>query len=405
MFVADRIGQPGEYQSGYLFDGSTLTLAWREAGKDGNLPGFGTVYDRITHHLGFEENFGAGKTMALAGLSNPIKGIGPQFFSFVDGNLQMHWPQSNDSSQRRFRQLLDRPGEQVLLRNAVAATLQAELEGSVIAMAERWVKQYQPSTLLFSGGLATNCKLVGAAKIRFPEIRVQGSLAPNDLGQGIGNLAGVFFRRYGFFPKNVSGGRRPVFFPGVSSNHGALPRKLCEQVTSGKFLLFCHGDHEPGPRALGFHSLLADARDASVRIRINEILGREAFRPFGAVMTASAAGKWFGNSSVSPYMDLAMPAPTSFSQVYPAVVHADGSVRVQAIGELMRGSLIEEVLALLEAEFDVDLLLNTSLNRADQPIAFCADEAREILRAFGEDSAVLICDESNDRLLPPWLES
>jgi carbamoyltransferase len=401
VFVADRIGQPGEHQSGYLFDGEKLKLVWRQSESFG-LAGFGLVYDRITYHLGMRENFDAGKTMALAGLGGPIDGIDNHFFSVVDGNLRIHWPNDYELSKNRFSDLIFKSKSQSLPHYAVAATLQYELEESVVVLARRWIEEFQPATFLFSGGVATNCKVVGRLARSFPNIVVRGSLAPNDFGQGIGNLAGAFFRQYGKFPLgNRVGKRRNAFFPQFTGQQRLSTKDLCSALVSGKFLLICSGDHEPGPRSLGFHSLIADARDSSVKSRVNKLLKREGFRPFGAIMTADAALKWFGARVTSPFMDIALNAPTPLRIQYPAVVHWDGSIRLQTLSSLTQGSLIEEILTHMRCEFGVDLLLNTSLNSADQPVAFHQSDVMELQELLG-DSAVLIADyETED--VSKWL--
>jgi carbamoyltransferase len=398
VFVADRIGQPGEHQSGYLFDGEELNLVWRQSERVG-LSGFGLVYDRITHHLGMKENFDAGKTMALAGLGEPIAEVDNYFFSTEDGNLRIHWPKDYELSMRRFSDLIVKSNSQSLPHCAVAATLQYELEKSLVVLASRWIEEFQPATFLFSGGVATNCKLVGRLANSFPNIVVRGSLAPTDFGQGIGNLAGAFFRQYGKFPLGNSFNKiRNAFFPQFAGKKRLSTKDLCRALVSGKFLLICSGDHEPGPRSLGFHSLIADARDINVKSRVNKILKREGFRPFGAIMTSDAAHKWFGARVTSPFMDLAINAPSLLRLQYPAVVHEDGSIRLQTLSSLTQGSLIEDILTILHLEFGVDLLLNTSLNSADQPIAFCPSDVVELRQLLG-DSGLLIADHENEQLL------
>ena len=125
----------------------------------------------------------------------------------------------------------------------------------------------------------------------------------------------------------------------------------------------------------GLHSLLADARDPEMPGILNRIIKRrELFRPFGALITARALESYFSVNSGSPFMDLALPATGEFRHLYPAVVHVDNSVRIQCVSGLLKGSFVERLMEYLSSSRGIDVVINTSLNLAGEPIVCDASE-------------------------------
>jgi hypothetical protein len=140
----------------------------------------------------------------------------------------------------------------------------------------------------------------GKAMTAFPKLHVQGSLAPGDGGQGIGLLVEAAFEATG----EILGRRsqdlrrafwtrqpRPIASPNIPMQEVEFAARL---LMDGGLILTCGGDVEPGPRALGMHSILACARSVQSRERINTIVKRrERYRPFGGLITVEAAQRWF----------------------------------------------------------------------------------------------------------------
>jgi carbamoyltransferase len=121
-----------------------------------------------------------------------------------------------------------------------------------------------------------------------------------------------------------------------------------------------------GPRALGNRSLLADPRGAEIKALINEIKHREQFRPFAPSILAEFANQHFKTSLKSmTYMQFT--APILEYESFPAVVHLDGTSRVQTVTKDDN----PEFRALLElwyARTGCPMLLNTSLNIRGEPM-------------------------------------
>lgn len=394
VFVADRVGQPGEHQSLYLYTAQGLQLIHRDSVQEGFATGIGEVYDLVTDHLGWRQSFDAGKVMALAGTVPRTEVRSPRLLAAESGAIHALLPSEPElrlAALADFCEPLPSRSRLMVAGARLAACLQAELEAAVIAGLSHWRRILRPRAIYFSGGVATNCRLLGAIQTAFPDLVVQGSLAPGDTGQGIGNLIALDFSRKGgphfseaptprsaFWPKQATTPQRchDLRLPSlgvrfvVDESEESIGA-LVDDLLHGTILAMSFGPLEPGPRALGFHSFIADARRTDLRWRLNnDIKRREPFQPFGCLMSAAAAQRWFGDGRRSPFMDLAFEAPDEFRQLFPAVVHSDGTVRIQTAGPLLAGTLVGCLLDELDRRLGYAVLVNTSLNLHDSPMGF-----------------------------------
>ena len=139
-------------------------------------------------------------------------------------------------------------------------------------------------------------------------------------------------------------------------------------LRSRKIVGMANGRAEFGPRALGHRSLLADPRGNDIKDRVNEIKRRQKFRPFAPAILEEHAADYFimpQNISSSPYMQFV--AKCRHPDLFPAIIHADGTSRVQTVGKNDSPGFR----SLLEKWFEetgCPMLLNTSLNIKGQPI-------------------------------------
>jgi carbamoyltransferase len=139
-----------------------------------------------------------------------------------------------------------------------------------------------------------------------------------------------------------------------------------------------NGRAEFGPRALGNRSLLADPRSPDVKPRLDRIKGREAFRPFAPVVRAERAHDVFDLPMPrSPYMQFT--ARCRRPEELPAIVHADGTSRVQTVAPAEHPGL-HELLVRWEERTGCPVLLNTSLNSRGEPLVDSAEDAARFAR-------------------------
>jgi carbamoyltransferase len=139
------------------------------------------------------------------------------------------------------------------------------------------------------------------------------------------------------------------------------------------------GRSEFGPRALGHRSLLADPRRAENLEKLNDIKGREQFRPVAPMVLAERAAEIFEGPLPSPYMLFTHRVRPGWAERIPAVVHVDGTARVQTV-DREQEPLVARMLDAFEARTGVPVVVNTSLNTAGRPMV---DDPREALECFG----------------------
>ena len=165
--------------------------------------------------------------------------------------------------------------------------------------------------------------------------------------------------------------------------------EVAQSIADGKVIGWFESGSEFGPRALGHRSILADPRISEMQLKINrDIKFREDFRPFAPSVLVDKASIYFEQDCDSPYMILVSDTRNEWREKIPAVVHVDGSARVQTVNkELSPGfyRLINEFGNMT----GVYLLLNTSLNKKGMPIVETPKEALDFFLECGLDMLVI----------------
>jgi carbamoyltransferase len=142
------------------------------------------------------------------------------------------------------------------------------------------------------------------------------------------------------------------------------------------------GRAEWGPRALGNRSLLADPRGNDIKDKVNAIKRRQEFRPFAPVILEELADSYFDMPrgwSNNRYMQSV--AHCRFPDLFPAIVHHDGTSRVQTVPK--DGSGIRELLEKWYLMTDCPMLLNTSLNIKGEPVVNDRADADRFEQKYG----------------------
>jgi carbamoyltransferase len=141
--------------------------------------------------------------------------------------------------------------------------------------------------------------------------------------------------------------------------------------------------------------VLADPRRRDARERLNQVVKkREAFRPFGASILAEALADWLevppGDGAAGPrgLMLLAYPVRPERRAEVPAVVHEDGTCRIQTVAAGPSAGGYRRLLEGFRDLTSVPLLLNTSFNDRE-PIVCTAEDAARTAVASGMDLLVM----------------
>jgi carbamoyltransferase len=187
----------------------------------------------------------------------------------------------------------------------------------------------------------------------------------------------------------------------TAEKRDALADLMAFAVAQDGIIAIYQGSAETGPRALGHRSIVANPCNPRTRDVLNErVKYREAIRPLAPMATLEAAKLFFDlsdgasddNYNAYNYMVLTAPAKEGAREHIPAVIHADGTGRLQIVRE-NTDPLTYAYLKALGRRIGVEVSVNTSFNVAG-PIAQTPLQAVETLRrSKGMDAVFLFAED------------
>ncbi len=164
---------------------------------------------------------------------------------------------------------------------------------------------------------------------------------------------------------------------------------LAQHLAAGDIVGVFQGRLEAGPRALGNRSMLASPLLPDVVDRLNATVKfREEFRPFAPIVLADKASDYFTLRQATPFMAIASGVTDLTRARIPAVVHVNGTARVQTV-TAAQNPFLAQVLDEFAAITGVPVLINTSLNIKGQPICGTPQMALDCLVGSGLDALLL----------------
>ena len=237
----------------------------------------------------------------------------------------------------------------------IAASAQAYVEQLIKIVMSKARTLNDSDNLVYGGGVALNCSANRFLGDYFKNIWIMPN--PGDAGNSLGAAALGYGKKLNwktaFLGTDIVG-----VYPIWSVVRALLDDKIVG-VASGRA--------EFGPRALGTRSLLADPRGSKIKSEVNKIKKRQQFRPFAPMILEELVDQYFDmpkNWKNSPYMQVT--AKCRFPDKFPAIVHEDGTSRVQTIPK--DGTGIRRLVEAWYEETDCPILLNTSLNVRGEPM-------------------------------------
>ena len=369
----------------------------------------GSLYTRVTQWLGLGYMGDEGKTMGLAPYGTP---------SLVDlfrENL-ISWDTGGDFelSHKLVAEGLSlewllgpgrNPSEELTQRHKdVAASIQAVLEQVVLGLVNK-TRQLCPESKSFTiaGGVALNSVLNGIIERQAAFDRYFFPGWAGDAGLSIGAALLQYASSNGMPERR---GRGEYVFAGDSISEGDVQRtieseglvhKICSNtvkqaasdIALGKIIGWCQGRAEVGPRALGNRSILANPQIAGINDIVNKrVKFREPWRPFAPSILASDALTYFDYDEEAPFMVTVREFKKKFWDIFPGVVHVDGSARLQLVRE-EDNPRYHQLLLEVKRLTGHGVVLNTSLNVRGQPIVDTPDDALDVLLGSELDALYL----------------
>jgi carbamoyltransferase len=357
----------------------TLTV-WRAKGRvlkkvltQGYPHSVGLWYSAMTQRVGLKPNEDEYILMGMAAYGDParlysdvrdmvIVNHRDELFAKADEVPFIHFKQNHHRGCMDWRP--DLTTEQDMYDIAAATQMvYEELLDDILLWAS---EETSSRNLVLMGGCALNCSANSIAYKYFDNVWIMPN--PGDAGSAVGAV--------------LAKQRNHINWPGPYLGYniqGEYPvEDVLEELMRTGICGVASGPAEYGPRALGNRSLLADPRGNDIKDRVNDIKQRQRFRPFAPAILAEHYDDYF-TGPAGPYMQYT--ARCLRPDLYPAIVHVDGTSRVQTVSKTDNPGFRK----LLEAWYDrtgCPMLLNTSLNIKGKPMVNDLTDAAEFAKMY-----------------------
>ncbi len=364
------------------------------------LPGsLGVLYMMMTAYLGFKPLDGEYKVMGLASYGEP-KTYAKEFADLIeqqpDGSClttKLVRADFGDYIEELFGPARASGGPVTRREMDIAAALQKGFEDAMLLRMAYLKDKYAIERICLAGGVALNVVMTG--KLARSEMFKQTYVFPaaGDDGASVGAAQYVYHDILRQPPpgaplRTMSLG--PAFgrdqVAQALENHAGklvfhqldnVEDAVADALVEGKVVGWFQGRMEFGPRALGNRSILADPRTDEMRDIVNvRVKLREEFRPFAPAALAELSNDYFDMSGVvrSNFMEFVVPARKLGAENAKAVVHIDGSARIQTVERADNGPFCK-IIEAFHRRTGVPIVLNTSFNVRGEPIVCTPEDA------------------------------
>ena len=406
----------GENATTWLGIGCELDMSCIKTLSYPNSLGF--LFERFTEFLGFQKNSDEYKVAGLSsyGEQDPEKN---RYYKLIKDNIIELLSDGGfgiNNQVTQFRQPLNQSGMEKLFGPArkfgsslelcgrhadIAAGLQTVINEAVLHCAKYLAGHTGMKSLAYAGGLALNCVTNMELFLKTPFSSIFIQPAANDAGTAMG---AAFYIYHKIICRKKRHHIKDVFFgTGYTNNqiesqlkYNKLNYRRSNDIaadTAGflaqnKVVAWFQGKMEWGPRALGNRSILGNPVNPSMKDWLNEIKGREDFRPLSPSVLEEKQAEWFAEDLKSPYMLFAFScrkdvvAGKKRTEWIPSALHVDGTARLQTVSATetpLYHRMIKKFALLTEQSVGIPggipMVINTSFNAQGSPIVATIDDA------------------------------
>jgi len=365
------------------------------------------AYEAVSEYLGFGF-IEAGKTMGLAPYGRNDKNI-PNLFDNErkrgDKNLLIpSYPAGAFIDENRFSYLKRKsdpkewhrdPSKLTDAAKNLAWKVQKETQEYIGDLIEKAVDMTGETNIVIAGGYGLNCVANYYFKERFPELNIFVDPVSHDGGTsiGIGKLLSHAhaeeneleyekdpLKTLYLGPKYEYTAEDLEFYKDIEVSD-ASDADIAKMIKDRNIVAIFQGRAEAGPRALGNRSILYDPTDPNGKDFVNNVKGREWFRPFAGTVLQEHAAEWFDLRGMdeTPFMMYAVEMQSKKIGEVPSITHVDGTCRIQTVTQEQNENyynLINEFYKLS----GVPILFNTSFNLGGEPLVETLNDAIHTLR-------------------------
>ncbi|WP_405794987.1 carbamoyltransferase C-terminal domain-containing protein [Streptomyces longwoodensis] len=393
-------------------DGIEVLESWGLEHSLGHFYGWAAEWAGLT-------SWGAGKLMGLASYGRPRQPVplvaGPEDYAVTTAPppgtpVRLQYAVMRSRLRERFRTanfpFAPAAASDIMAYADFAASVQHALEEALLALARAARRMTGCDTVVLAGGVALNC----AANDRLDRSGLFREMwippVPHDAGVSLGaallvdrELRGSRGRTPGRMRCAFWGPRAPRSEPEAvealsrfdveECPDGAVARRTAECLADGLVVGWSQGRAEIGQRALGARSILCDPRRRELLARVNQIKGREGWRPLAPAVPEEHWGHFFEGEPppAAEFMLTTRPMREAATRSVPAGVHVDGTTRPQVVRPAQ--TAFHRMLLDFHELTGVPTVINTSFNLAGEPMVLTRGDAVETFLRSGLDVLVL----------------
>lgn len=274
----------------------------------------------------------------------------------------------------------------------VAASMHEYWVSELMCVLERLKEQTGAEHLYYSGGAALNI----VANTRIVNSGLFGGVyippCADDSGLVLG-AAAFLEQQKGQVIKNHSPYLNNWGIEDYSCNvHKEDLKTVAKKLSGGAVIGICNGKAECGPRALGNRSLIARADSTTLAQKVScQIKGREWYRPVAPIILAKHVHYFTGFEphALSKHMLIDFPILPEKIKELEGATHVDGTARIQALFSRDDNPWMFDLLELLDKDYGIKALINTSFNKRGEPIVHTAEDAQKAYSNLKLDGLVL----------------
>jgi len=365
----------------------------------GNSVTITKAYEAVTNYLGFGW-LDAGKTMGLSSYGEEDDNI-PTLFrdnrasrdvfipsypmgAFVDTNINPIFQRKNDPKEWHRD-----PSALTDIEKNLAYKIQKDTQELVGDLVEQAAKASGLDNVVIAGGYGLNCVNNYYLKKRFPNLNIYVEPISHDGGTVIGAAKIIYHDKKNDFTKRPQTSiyygpeyskdfikSRLLQYEDKFSTYEGNAKVVAELLSENNIVAVYQGRSEAGPRALGNRSILYNPADPNGKDFVNQVKGREWFRPFAGTVLKEHADEWFDMAGMdsSPFMMYAVDVLPDKVDKIKAITHVDDTCRIQTVTKEQNEeyyNIISEFYKLT----DVPIVFNTSFNLAGDPLVETVDDA------------------------------
>lgn len=363
----------------------------------------GYFYAGITKQIGFKSGE-EGKTMGLASYGEPTYAdeLRKLIYLKEDGSIGCVFhidkisKDEEDATLQKWEKLLSkiipkREGkiinitEDIIPYANLARSAQKVIEELMTGIIKKYVKETGVHNVCIAGGVGLNCPTSTAVE-KLKEVdgvfiqpaandggislgaAIQGAL---DLGDNV-NIEMIPYLGNKFSQEIIESElQKKNYEYKVYDN---IEKIIAELIYEGKIVANYQGRLELGPRVLGNRSLLASPEKYETLVRMNELKGREVWRPLAPAVLYDKQEMVFDSNIFSPHMTKNFNVLNEMKDKLEAITHVDGTARIQSVTKKYN-ELFYNIINEFYKLSGIPVVINTSFNVKGEPIVNTPSEA------------------------------